>query len=227
MVKEKIDNIKIILYIAWYYINKIMNNRTGKKSIVNENIFKSKSEFSEYFIGLMCTDGYMGKSDYTIQISLKDKEILNRFSTITNIPIYERLDKRFNSKLYSYRFRNKSLYRYFESIGITNCKTKTIELLIPFTPNILRGVFDGDGCISKINNNTGNKISIVSASKKFIIQIQEYLIESGIKMLPISYYNNIYSINIYKKSEVLKFYNLIYKDATLYIKRKYIKFNAV
>lgn len=203
-----------------------MNTRTGRKSIVNLDLFLNKTEFSEYFIGMMCTDGYIGKEDYTIQISLKDREILSKFSEITNIPIYKRIDKRFNSELYSYRFRNKVLHQYFTNIGIINNKTKTIDLKIPITPHILRGIFDGDGCVYR-NNYDNTIVNIVSASEKFILQIKNYLNYNNIDFPSIKFYHNVYSLNIGKKSEVLKFYNLIYANATLYIERKYVKFNAV
>jgi len=203
-----------------------MNNRTGKKSIVNEDLFINKSEFNEYFIGLMATDGYIGKTDYTIQISLKDKEILEVFSKITNVPIYERFDKRFNSKIYSYRFRNKNLHKYFSQIGITNNKTKNIKIKIPLTNHILRGIFDGDGSIFK-NNYNNNIINIVSASEEFILQIKNYLENNNVRISSLIFHNNVFNINIYKKSEVKNFYNLIYENATLYIERKYIRFNAI
>lgn len=203
-----------------------MNRRTGRKSIVNETLFKERSEFSEYFIGLLCTDGFIGKNDYTIQISLKDKDILDKISDITNVPIYERLDKRFDSKLYSYRFRNKQLHQFFSNIGIVNNKTKTLDLSIPLTNNILRGIFDGDGSIYK--NSSGNLVvNIVSASETFTNQIKDFIEDNYITISSIKYHKNVFNINIYKQSEVNKFYHLIYTDATLFIDRKYLKFNAV
>lgn len=203
-----------------------MNNRTGKESIIDKDIFKNTSEFSEYFIGLLCTDGYIGKSDYTIQISLKDEAILQKISEITNVPIYCRIDKRFHTKIYSYRFRNKDLHEYFMSIGITTCKTNSLHLKIPITHHILRGIFDGDGSIFK-NRKHNNIISIVSASKIFIEQISDFIESFNIKISSVKFHNNVYNLNIYSQVEICKFYNLIYKDATLFIKRKYLKFNAV
>lgn len=204
-----------------------MNNRTGRKSVVDIKFFTEESEQRDYLIGLICTDGCISSSDYGIQITLseKDKDVLTKISELTNVPIYKRFDKRFNCNLFSYRFRNKIIYSYLISLGITPKKTRTLSLNLPLTNHMLRGIFDGDGCIT-FNNCNNPIINIVSASEKFILQIRNFIEDNNIKISSIKYNNNVYNLNIYSKSEVLKFHGFIYLNATLYMERKHIKFNA-
>jgi len=37
--------------------------------------------------------------------------------------------------------------------------------------------------------------------------------------------NNLYILSFFKKADILKFKNYIYKDCEMYLKRKYEKFN--
>lgn len=202
--------------------------RHGRKCIVNRDFFLKESEIRDYFIGLMCTDGSIGSSDYTIQIGLQieDKDILEKISKLTNIPVYERKVTNYNYNSAYYRFRDKEIHNYFNEIGITSKKTHNLKLNIPLNNHILRGIFDGDGCVH-INSYNNLIISIVSASKDFIIQIKDCIESKNIIISSITFHNNVYSLNIYRKKEALKFYNFIYANATLYMNRKYLKFNAV
>lgn len=206
-----------------------MNSRTGRKSIVSEEFFVNSSEQRDYILGLLCTDGYIGKDDYTIQISLSedDRELLEKISNITNVPLAERkLRKGRTKKLISYRFRNKQIHTYLSSVGITNKKTHSLKLHIPLNNHILRGIFDGDGSVF-LNNYNNKIVNIVSASKGFIDQIHDFLEDNKIEISSVKFHNNVFHLNIYRKSEVEKFRKLVYNNATLYMERKYIKFNAV
>lgn len=207
-------------------ISSNINIRTGRTSVVSLDFFTKSSPERDYFIGLLCTDGSIGSTDYGIQIQLNDKEILEEVGRIINVPVYEKIDKRYNSKMYMLRFRNKNIHKYLVSIGLTPKKTSTLKLSIPLNNHILRGIFDGDGSIFR-NKQGRNIINIVSASKEFTEQIADFLKKSDISVSSVKFRNNVYNINIYRKQEVEKFGWLIYLNATLYINRKYMKFNAV
>lgn len=103
-----------------------MNSRTGRKSIISFEFFSNPSPERDYILGLLCTDGTIGSSDYTISIGLKDREILESISKLTNVPIYSRLDKRYNTYMYTWRFRNKQIHKFLLDLGITPNKTKTL-----------------------------------------------------------------------------------------------------
>jgi intein/homing endonuclease len=88
------------------------------------------------------------------------------------------LNKKYNNYLYSVRFSNKKIHHYLGTLGIVPRKSKIIELKIPLNKHILRGIFDGDGCVRTTNlksKNPGINVTIVSGSKKLFLQLKKYL----------------------------------------------------
>lgn len=93
-------------------------------------------------------------------------------------------------------------------------------------PSLIRGIFDGDGCLS-ITTNNRKLLSICSASQLFLKDIYEYLLSKGIKCTGISKSRNLYSLNISsKRNNFIKFYNFLYEDSnyTNRLNRKYEKY---
>jgi hypothetical protein len=85
--------------------------------------------------------------------------------------------------------------------------------------HFIRGYFDGDGTfrfVEKQKNQTG----ITSASEKFREFIIKELSKNEIK---INYYGGI-NLYIQNKMDNQKFYNYIYKNATIYLERKKEKY---
>ena len=95
--------------------------------------------------------------------------------------------------------------------------------------HFIRGFFDGDGSITKTKTPNRNyktdeysyNINIVS-TKEMIDWIQEFFDMGSIvkeKRRENSYY---YSLGGHK--QIIEFYNILYKDATIYMDRKYKRF---
>ena len=192
---------------------------------VKDTIFTCMSEEAQYWIGYIIADGTIGNNDNSISLSTveKDKDHLNRYSIFTGVKIHKVLNKKFN--LYEYRvsFRNKSLKKWFISQGITSNKSFNIKLGIPLTASIVRGIFDGDGYVSK----TGNTIEIATASINLVIQLYNYLLSNNIHTtFSKASTSSVYILRICKLKEREKFFNLIYKDASTYLKRKYDRIYA-
>ena len=89
--------------------------------------------------------------------------------------------------------------------------------------HFIRGVFEGDGCITKSRTSKHKCVSISSASYNFIIELQSILEKNHIHT---NIYKNkeIYSIKTCKKETILKFKEFIYKNCEMYLKRKKEKF---
>ena len=87
-------------------------------------------------------------------------------------------------------------------------------------PHFIRGYFDGDGSFSFNPNKYVIKTQIVSASDQFQKFIIDELNENGIAI-------NLYSkikLQIQNKLDNEKFYNYIYKNCKIYLKRKKEKY---
>ena len=90
--------------------------------------------------------------------------------------------------------------------------------------DILRGVFDGDGCLTYDSRKNGSwRFSITSASDVFIQQISNFL--QSYDLHPLVYKEgNYYIIHIGKLSEIYFIFQHLYKDSSYFLKRKYEKF---
>lgn len=148
------------------------------------SFFSEYTNISAYWAGFIYADGYIhnrGQSVLKIALKNTDKSHLKKFSDAI----------RFTGKIHSYKygkynssqilvsgkwFSNDLLKKY----NITNRKSLTITFpnQIPkkYLSHFIRGIFDGDGCVTKNGKNcpciniTGNTKSI-SIIRKIFLQI--------------------------------------------------------
>lgn len=115
---------------------------------VYTNNFLIESEFKYYFLGLICSDGYISADSNGVTLVLKESD----FNFLDSIR------KQLTSKNLRYKVDTKSYTLYFASkiikdelLKYINDRQKTLNLIYP--PNIpnkyqkdfIRGYFDGDG----------------------------------------------------------------------------------
>jgi len=160
---------------------------SGSRGLLNSWDLDSFDECKKYdfyyLVGVVATDGCLSSSGGSVIIVQKDRfyleSIKNRFGIKANVAEHK------NGKgLISYHLQIGSveLYRKLEGIGLTPKKSKTIgELCIPkeYRVSFLRGVFDGDGCITGFDNN-GNiqwVWKLMSASKLFIDYLRNLIFD--------------------------------------------------
>jgi hypothetical protein len=182
-------------------------------------------------LGLIYSDGCLYKNTLSISLIHTDSYVLESLRDYigSNSPLYllpPRKEKHQFQKKFS--VSSELLKKDLERLGIT--PKKSLILNFPnnqqVPPNLLnhfiRGVFDGDGSIFSYERIINNKkyiesgISIIS-SNSFITNLFNYL-----------KYGNVYSTNygkntylsIKNKNEIKKFIEFIYKDSTIYLKRK-------
>jgi len=197
---------------------------------------KKDSNFRSYFLGLFVSDGYIGKKGEII-ISLTDFQIIRDLANYLNYTnkIGKYKPKKRKIK-YTLRFCGP-IYEFIKSLKFIP-GPKTGKEFIPKIiskkafPSFLRGFIDGDGCFSIRKNNGGLDLCLVCANWEFLDDI--YL---QLKM------NNIIkggSFYLHSKSKekgrkyvwYLKFRHMdslaigkyIYKNATIFLERKYKKY---
>ena len=92
-----------------------------------------------------------------------------------------------------------------------------------YTSHFIRGYFDGDGSIWKTNFYKGGKdyyyANIISASKQILDDIYNYLGFGIVRKIKGKYYEIKFC-----QTDCIKLFNIIYKDATFKLERKYNKF---
>ena len=196
-------------------------------SRVKQCPFKDQDEYSEYFLGLLLTDGCITRrtqKSATISIGLIDQDIIEQFQSFIcpQNKVTKVLNKKYGTYMYMSSTRSKLIADWLDTKGNFKNKSYDCDIYTPLTPHILRGIFDGDGYNMKRNKGTTFCYGICGKSKIFLEKIQSYLKEQDI------YFNlylrhGLYYLESGKTLNVLKFYNLIYKEAHIYLKRKYDK----
>lgn len=203
----------------------------------NHDFFETlETEKPIYWGGFIVGDGYIADSFITINISAMDLKHLETFKSDieTNYNIY--ISKPKPNKTKNQEFGNCLLHVYSKKIvadltkyGITHEKSKhcVIPELIPYKKlnHFMRGVFDSDGCFT-INKGQAS-FSVCSSVKSFIEEYRQILMQScGL------YQNKILSnsrgtcfyITYGGNVQVKRIMDYLYKDATVYLERKFKKF---
>lgn len=207
---------------------------------VNEKYFDDiNTEEKAYWLGFIWADGYVSTSaPWTLIIQIKDTEHLKKFSDAI---MYKGTIKKSNSG----GFENSSemsrlvICRKYICEALNKLGKNNSELFIPkiqedLINHFIRGFFDGDGSVytylkSGIPKNakrryTYNKIECSIIGKMSILSnIKEnlYDIKTRYKDSKTEYMKYLCISN---NEDVIKFFNYLYKDATVFLERKYLKF---
>lgn len=189
------------------------------------------NEAKAYFLGLFTADGGitgLGPSGYktaTISLTESDRPLLRQLSIdllgkdITKDGV--RTNRNYNEPYL--RIHGIELIQSLKRFGIKERKSLTLSSLSEEIPDELyhhyiRGLFDGDGTAThsgiygRIGYNAGNKKMVESFRAKCVEKIQ--MSSNGI------YQGTVYFTSWGAQEDLVKFYNYIYKDATLFLERK-------
>lgn len=134
-----------------------------------------------YVVGYIATDGCLSKDGRHIDITSKDRQILEEIQKALYLKIG--ITRKYNSTGQPFlrlQFSDVKFYKFLISINLTPKKSLTLgKLKIPdeYFPDFFRGVIDGDGSITSwehpINCRQQWALRVVSASKDFIEWLQQ------------------------------------------------------
>ena len=190
-----------------------------------ESLIKSRKDDFDYFLGVLATDGNISQDQIRIScISDENVEFLQHFKDFLKdkVSIHRTLRKDKNTYYNSIVFKNRDIVDLLKNYGIT--PRKTFTLMLPYINwNVLRGVFDGDGCLVKDKRCNSWKFEIVSASIMFATQLEEFYKSKGLHA-HLYKEGDLYKISVLQKQDIIHIFNNIYKDCSYFLKRKYDKF---
>lgn len=187
-----------------------------------------------YMLGLFYADGNMKQDGYTFSITLqeKDVEILKKINNLiesTHDIYFIKSNNKNWQNCYKLTIYSKRICDALQYHGII--PNKSLKLQFPILPfelykDFLRGYLDGDGNINKVNNHT---ITASFVGTENFCKNAQLLIENHLKIncsiMSASVNNNITkTLQIGGKNQVLTFLDWIYKDANLFLPRKYEKY---
>lgn len=199
--------------------------------VKHENFFEIiDTEEKAYILGLLISDGYViiskreNHSDtvfWGLTLQTCDKymlELIKDIIGLDNKKIYHARNE------YSLTVTSKKMVNDLAKYGVVPRKCKSVyfpydKLDKSLYRHLIRGIFDGDGCISKNTCSfTGNNI--------LLPEIQNVLVNDlGINRTKITTKKDGVTVFAFSsKTDVSKFFHYLYDDSTIYLKRKYEKF---
>lgn len=204
-----------------------------RKDNFNERYFeKIDTEDKAYFLGLLYADGnvYLKRNRVQITLQNEDTYILEVFKNYIDSTCKLYVDRGLYRKLI---LASEKMCQDLIKLGCVPKKslilTFPIEEQVPnhLLHHFVRGAFDGDGSIGYVNK-TGKEISFTS-SESFCNSVKSILESQNIKVSKFSKrykdkINSAGSIKIYQNNKTFDLFNYMYKDATIYLERKYLKF---
>ncbi len=217
----------------------IRSNKEAKRIYsVNHDFFnKINSDNVASWLGMLMADGDIGyrkgcSTRITLRLSTKDKDYLKKFvrDLEATYPINDtiQIKKNKNYPMSTIGITSEQMGKDLARYGVV--PNKTFKVKYPDIPKqlnsaLIRGIFDGDGCISASYPERGYSalnFSICS-NRNIVLAIRKILVEtlgiSSTKIYRIKRKRNIY---VYQKGdkEVFKIMEWLYKDATVWMDRK-------
>lgn len=230
----------------------MMEVKDRRKYSVDDTFFDTiDSQDKAYILGLLYADGCNYEDTGIIKLDLvtEDEDVLIKIKNIMkytgNINHYHDKYKEINGKIYECKpysrlcIRSKQLSEQLANKGCTNNKTYTLAFpkkeIISDTliKDFIRGYMDGDGGISYWidNKNTGHKkFQINFCGTTDIIQSISNILSNKFKCYPAisdrypDRDNNNLQMNICGNQVVKRILDWLYKDANIYMNRKYNKY---
>lgn len=208
-------------------IRKILSENNIKKEIrwhkykINANFFKKWTRESSYLLGFIAADGCINEREnhYSIEISSKDKSILNKIRKMLDYT------KKVEKERENFRLRvdNKVIYHDLIEKGIRPRKSKDIKFLkVPgkHLNHFIRGFFDGDGSIYKLNDGR-IVVKFTCWSPQFLEELQKKLSNECIVKHKKTNDNSI----VYYPKESFEIIKFLYKKSNkdIRLERKYTR----
>lgn len=203
-----------------------------RKYAIVENYFDEiDTQEKAYILGLLYADGcnYMLRNAVTLALKESDINILKKITGLIQPqkPIrFIKKEKKEWSNIYQITIQNKHISQRLAELGCMNAKTFKIKfpewLNNDLTPHFVRGYFDGDGWVGKASICIVSTLNFCNSLSKIIKE--KLNINTYIRARCPERKNNIRMLEISGGKQTRKFLKWMYKDATIFIERKYNKF---
>jgi hypothetical protein len=201
---------------------------TSKDTALNSSYFENIDTHQKaYILGFLFADGYISKkvdklNTLGIALQLQDQyiveEIKKELNSNRKINIYKN-----SAKL---QITNDKIVADLVNLGICEDKShqdlKLPDIPAEFMNSFILGYFDGDGCAT-LKSDGYLTVSICCFSHSFLEEMQQFLKSNGIESRVKKERTNLSVLYISKNEGRVKFYDFIYKDCPVFLKRKHDK----
>lgn len=220
-----LSDASIIVRILKFYDIEI--RQTGYISKTIQSLFNDiTNEIEAYTLGLISADGNVGKN-YSINIFLteSDKYLLEEINArLLNNTGHILISKKENGEpVARLSFCGKLICQNLKKYNIVPNKSKVMTQILefdePLMRHYLRGLYDGDGVCSKSNNLI--RIGYCAYREEFVKSYKQFFVKK-LDMNNNKLFNtgNCWQCSWAAKKDLINFYNYIYQDSAIYLKRK-------
>lgn len=207
----------------------------GQKHLYNYNVFKQiDTEEKAYWLGFLYADGYIN-IDKGIELTLAeyDYDHLVKFRDFIGDKSIK-ISYKESCKAYRVCINSKEIAQDLINLG---CKqAKSLTLTFPTSEQVpeylihhfMRGYFDGDGCVYDCYD---QKAFSILGTHDFLNKYEEYLLLALEREYPTKrlhdkrHSENTEFIQYTGNLQSKKWFSFLYNNATIYLERKYNKFN--
>lgn len=202
----------------------IINHQNATK--FNESVFDQvNNKQAAYWLGFLYADGSVSLKRNTIELSLKSSDI-GHLEKFRNFLEFKSTKHIFQDDIRCrLQITNKHLKQQLIQLGCTPQKSLTLKFptqkQVPkeFHPHFIRGYVDGDGSVMINTRRNAGRLSILGTEN----MLQGILEATNWKKQKICLRENIYSIE-WNGSYVTEYLDYLYKNANVYLDRKYKKY---
>lgn len=213
-----------------------------RKYSLNEEFFeKIDKEDKAYFLGFLYADGcnYPEGTRIIIALHEKDKDILEKFKLLLNYnrPLYYKKTKDNEGNQYVLTISSKKISQDLEKLGVVKAKSLILEFpTVDQVPenlyhHFIRGYFDGDGCIKSNLHKQYNRLDFrwsILGTEQFVKGAQQIMMKGlDLSKTKIRLHRSAYYLEYSGNKQCMKIGDWLYKDATIYLQRKYEKFKTI
>jgi hypothetical protein len=213
-----------------------MGLRGPKAKYIDEQAFLSCSPESDYWCGILATDGCVGLygSALTpmIQYGTIDIEHVYKFRAFVKsehaVVLLDRTNAWGRCKAAQIGFRNRIIGEFLISNGITPKKSLTLRVSerLAASPHFWRGAVDGDGTVTISKRYAQPQVFLSSSSFSFIMQFSEFCVSLGLRPKISANKDRCYSVG-FGCQQAIKLLSVLYTDATVWLDRKKAKVDQI
>ena len=209
--------------------------QAAMKYSCNENFFEIiDTEEKAYWLGALYADGNVSQNKSgsgKIFLSSKDKSWIEGFMKSiesTNKPTRE-FHKKYQKEIWKAQITSTKMFNDLVKLGCLPRKSLIItfpELNLKLIPHFIRGYFDGDGTVGVYQNLKTHSWKIL---KSGFCSGSEIFLKELVNYLPVKNKNIIFNKSLYiiqfSLMDSIVLHNYMYKDFTICLTRKFLKFS--
>lgn len=209
-----------------YYKSKSEQWRIRYGNTLKEDVFETITLESAYWIGMLYTDGHITKTTNCVDLGFhsNDKDHLKKYLGFLHSS--NTIEKTSNRNFCRVRIGSERLYKSLQSLGFTNQKSWNAipPKCLENSRDFWRGCIDGDGGIYNPYSRHGTKQISICGTLDTIIRFIEFC-QNNTNITSKKYPTQkegkcLFAVSYYGK-EAEQIADLLYKDSTIYLERKY------